>query len=152
MQCDGQDEEEDKKKRDVTEKNDSVLSDGIKDQVIEQRDGQDEEEEKKYDETKEKEAQAVVAQESDGQQPHVQCQNTDSGLISARQFYKGTQRLSRAVRKQLEEQDQFSGKQSSDECTIKIGRRSICITDKLTENRSEIRQVHSCRLAFQFKS
>ena len=60
--------------------------------------------------------------------------------------------MSRTVRKQLEEQDQFSGKQSPDECTVKIGRRSICITDKVTENRSEIRQVYSCRLALQFKS
>ena len=58
----------------------------------------------------------------------------------------------RAVRKQQEEQNQVSGKQSPDECTVKIGRRSICITDKVTENRSEIRQVYSCRLALQFKS
>ena len=49
------------------EKNDIVLSDGLKDQVTEQCDGQDEEEEKKHFEIKEKEAQAVVAQESDGQ-------------------------------------------------------------------------------------
>ena len=71
--------------------------------------------------------------------------------ISARQFYKRTQTLSRAVRKQQQEES-VSGKQSPDECTIKIGRRSICITDKVTENRSEIRQVYSCRLALQFKS
>ena len=74
------------------------------------------------------------------------------GQISAQQFYKGTWRLSRAARKQQEEQDQFLGKESPDECTIKTGRRSICITDKVTENRSEIRQVYSCRLALQFKS
>ena len=59
--------------------------------------------------------------------------------------------MSRAVSKQQQE-DRVSGKQSPDECTIKIGRRSICITDKVTENRSEIRQVYSCRLALQFKS
>ena len=78
--------------------------------MIGQHDGQDKEEEKKHDEVKENEAQAVVAQESDRQQPHVQCQNTDSGQISAWQFYKGTQRLSRTVRKQLEKQDHFSGR------------------------------------------
>ena len=60
--------------------------------------------------------------------------------------------MSRATRKQLEKQDQFSGKESPDKCTVKIGRRSICITDKVTENRLEIRQVYSCRLALQFKS
>ena len=70
--------------------------------------------------------------------------------ISARQFYKRTERLSRAVRKQQEEE--VSGKQSPDECTVKIGRRSVCITDKVTANRSEIRQAYSCRLALQFKS
>ena len=67
-------------------------------------------------------------------------------------YYKRRQTLLRAVRKQQEEQNQVSGKQSPDECTVKIGRRSICITDKVTENRSEIRQVYSCRLALQFKS
>ena len=137
---DGQDKEEEKK-RDVMEKNDGVLSDRNK--VIEPCDGQDkeEEEEKKHDVT-EKEAHV----ESDGLQPQVEWQ------ISAQQFYKRTQTLLRAVRKQQEEQDQVSGKQSPDECTVKIGRRSVCITDKVTENRSEIRQVYSCRLALQFKS
>ena len=130
-------EEEEKKKRDVMEENDGV---------IELRDGHDKEEEKKRDVTEENEG--VMEKEahvdSDGQQPQVE-------QISAQQFYKRMQTLSRAVRKQQQE-DRVSGKQSPDECTVKIGRRSVCITDKVTENRSEIRQVYSCRLALQFKS
>ena len=62
---------------------------------------QDEEEEKKHDVT-EKEAEA----KSYGQMPQVQPK------ISARQFYKRTERLSRAVTKQQEEE--VSGKQSPD--------------------------------------
>ena len=64
--------------------------------------------------------------------------------FTARQFYRR-----RVTRKQ---QDSSTGKQSPDECTVKIGRRCIYITDKVTKNRSEIRQVYSCRLAMQFKS
>ena len=64
--------------------------------------------------------------------------------FTARQFYSR-----RVTRKQ---QDCSTGKQSPDECTVKIGRRCIYITDKVTKNRSEIRQVYSCRLAMQFKS
>ena len=130
-------EEEEKKKCDVMEENDGV---------IELCDGHDKEEEKKCDVTEENEG--VMEKEahvdSDGQQPQVE-------QISALQFYKRTQTLLRAVRKQQQE-DRVSGKQSPDECTVKIGRRSVCITDKVTENRSEIRQVYSCRLALQFKS
>ena len=128
---DGHDKDEEKK-RDVTEENDGV---------IELRDGHDKDEEKKCDVTEENEG--VMEKEahvdSDGQQPQVE-------QISVRQFYKRMQTLSRAVRKQQQE-DRVSGKPSPDECTVKIGRRSICITDKVTENRSEIRQVYSCRLA-----
>ena len=50
------------------------------------------------------------------------CDAKRDGQISAQQFYKGTRRLSRAVRKQQEEQDQFLGKESPDECTLKTGR------------------------------
>ena len=127
---DGHDKEE-KTKCDVTEENEGL---------IQQRDGHDKEEEEKKSDVMQKEAHV----DSGGQQPQVE-------QISARQFYKRMQTLSRAVRKQQQE-DAVSGKQSPDECTIKIGRRSVCITDKVTENRSEIRQVYSCRLALQFKS
>ena len=134
---DRNDKEEEKKKHDVMEENDSV---------IELRDGHNKEEEKKHDVTEQNEG--VMEKEahvdSDGQQPQVE-------QISAWQFYKRTQTLSRAVRKQQQEH-RVSGKQSPDECTVKIGRRSVCITDKVTENRSEIRQVYRCRLALQFKS
>ena len=121
---DGHDKEE-KTKHDVTEENEGL---------IQQCDGHDKEEEKKSD-VMQKEAHV----DSGGQQPQVE-------QISAQQFYKRMQTLSRAVRKQQQE-DAVSGKQSPDECTVKIGRRSICITDKVTENRSEIRQVYGYKLA-----
>ena len=127
---DGHDKEE-KTKCDVTEENEGL---------IQQCDGHDKEEEEKKSDVTQKEAHV----DSGGQQAQVE-------QISARQFYKRTQTLLRAVRKQQQE-DAVSGKQSPDECTVKIGRRSICITDKVTEKRSEIRQVYSCRLALQFKS
>ena len=104
--------------------------------------------------------QAVEVKERDGQRPKKQIYGLrdadDEGSSSenverkkknhftARQFYRR-----RVTRKQ---QDSSTGNQSPDECTVKIGRRCIYITDKVTKNRSEIRQVYSCRLAMQFKS
>ena len=104
--------------------------------------------------------QAVEVKERDGQRPKKQIYSLrdadDEGSSSenverkkknhftTHQFYRR-----RVTRKQ---QDSSTGNQSPDECTVKIGRRCIYITDKVTKNRSEIRQVYSCRLAMQFKS
>ena len=129
-QCHGHDNEEEEKKQrdDVTEENDGVieLHDGHDKEektkrdvteenegLIQQRDGHDKEEEEKKSDVTQKEAHV----DSGGQQPEVE-------QISARQFYKRMQTLSRTVRKKQQE-DAVSGKQSPDECTVKIGRRSV---------------------------
>ena len=83
QQRDGHDKEEEEKKSDVTQEEAHVVS---------VHDGHDKEEEEKKSDVTQKEAHV----DSGGQQPQVD-------QISAQQFYKRTQTLSRAVRKQEQE-------------------------------------------------